>query len=339
MVRAALTFLALLLVAPLASAQAPPAAATQGFHDVAVAVSAAMRRHHFDPDVLDAPAYVEMEREIGRIATRAASRDEFVKEFNSAWRDGPFSHVSMQVARASAADTATYLDTLRVGGDAARLSWTGDVAVLTVTTMMGLDTIEQIEAAYDEITAKNARALIIDLRENDGGTFAGRSLVQHVLRDTLDTGAFVSQPWARARDSAPTFRDVAGVAPWSGWSLTAFWNDVQENLITRIQFIPATPVYDGPVYVLVSRQTRSAAEMTADALLASGRAILIGETTAGRMLSQKMYDMPQGLQLSLPVADYYSFRSGRIEGNGVVPQIQVDPDTALEIALQRAGRN
>jgi C-terminal processing protease CtpA/Prc len=262
-----------------------------------------------------------------------------VKEFNSAWRNGPFSHVSIQVARSSAADTATYLDTLRVGGNGARLSWMGDIAVLTVTTMMGLDTIEQIDAAYGEIAKKGARALIIDLRENDGGAFAGQPLVQHLLRAPLDAGAFVSQPWARATDRPPALDDVAGIEPWNGWSLTAFWRDVQENQITRIQFRPQPPIYDGPVYALVSKQTKSAAEMAADALLASGRVVLIGETTAGRMLSQKMYDMPQGFLLSLPVADYYSFHSGRIEGAGVVPPIQVDPKTALEVALQRAGQD
>lgn len=98
------------------------------------------------------------------------------------------------------------------------------------------------------------------------------------------------------------------------------------------------PTFDGPVYVLISKKTASAAEMAADALLASRRATLIGETTAGRMLSQKMYDMPRGLLLSLPIADYYSFHSGRIEGAGVKPQVQVEPAKALEFALQRAGR-
>jgi C-terminal processing protease CtpA/Prc len=254
------------------------------------------------------------------------------------WRNGPFSHVSLQVAQSNAADTAAYLDTLRVGGRGALLSWTGDIAILTVTTMMGVDTIEQIDAAYDEIAKKSARALIIDLRENDGGAFAGRALVEHILRTPLNAGAFVSQPWARTTDRAPTLQDVAGVEPWSGWSLVDFWRDVQESRITRIQFRPQTPSFDGPVYVLISKQTRSAAEMAADALLASGRATLIGETTAGRMLSQKMYDMPRGLLLSLPIADYYSFRSGRIEGAGVKPQVEVEPGKAMDLALQRAGQ-
>jgi C-terminal processing protease CtpA/Prc len=339
MLRLLLAAFLLMAAMPCAACQSPSLGSPSGFRAVADAVSAAMRSHHFDPDVLRDPAYVAMEGQIAQIAASATSRDEFVKEFNSAWRNGPFSHVSIQIARSSAADTATYLDTMRVGGNGARLSWTGNVAVLTVTTMMGLDTIEQIDGAYGEIARKGARALIIDLRENDGGAFAGQSLVQHVLATPLDAGAFVSQPWARTNDRPPVRQDIADVEPWSGWSLTAFWRDVQESQITRIQFRPEGPIYSGPVYVLISKRTRSAAEMAADALLASGRATLIGERTAGRMLSQKMYDMPQDLLLSLPVADYYSFHSGRIEGAGVVPQVQVDPTMALEIALQRAIQN
>ena len=86
--------------------------------------------------------------------------------------------------------------------------------------------------------------------------------------------------------------------------------------------------------MLINHRTASAAELAADALLAPGRAVLVGEKTGGQMLSQKMYDLPQGLQLFLPIADYYSFHSGRIEGVGVMPQVVVDSDKAMEKTLE-----
>jgi len=52
------------------------------------------------------------------------------------------------------------------------------------------------------------------------------------------------------------------------------------------------------------------------------------------MLSQKMFDIPGGYQLYLPIADYYSVKNGRIEGHGVTPDIICDPDLALEKALE-----
>jgi len=52
------------------------------------------------------------------------------------------------------------------------------------------------------------------------------------------------------------------------------------------------------------------------------------------MLSQKMYDLPRGFQLSLSIADYYSATNGRFEGAGIKPDIEVDVTNAFEIALQ-----
>ena len=63
-----------------------------------------------------------------------------------------------------------FFDNYRVGFEAATVRFDGDVAILTVATMMGADTIEQIEAAYDQIHAAGSKALIIDLRGNSGGT-------------------------------------------------------------------------------------------------------------------------------------------------------------------------
>ena len=50
--------------------------------------------------------------------------------------------------------------------------WTGKIPIMEVKTMMGVDTIEQINEAYKQIDAKNPQALIIDLRNNEGGAFA-----------------------------------------------------------------------------------------------------------------------------------------------------------------------
>lgn len=305
--------------------------------DLSQAIAETMRRNHYNPAELQTPAYKEMEARIADLATTAETREDFVRDFNAAWRDGPFSHVRIDVARSSAADTAAFLDSMRVGGSGAKLEWRQDVAILTVNTMMGADTIEQINAAFDEIAGRPARGLVIDLRNNDGGAFAGIPLVGHTLDKPYDAGVFVSQLWAREMNRAPSDSDIAGIAPWKGWSITSFWRDVQDNRLTRIQFEPVGPIYAGPVFVLVSAKTFSAAEMTADAFKGSGRATLVGEKTLGRMLSQKMYDLPEGLQLSLPIADYYSLDAGRIEGVGVTPHVTTAAADALDFALAKLG--
>jgi carboxyl-terminal processing protease len=303
--------------------------------DVAAAINETMRANHYNPAELDTPEYQQIEAAVTALAKIATSDDEFMNGFREIWENGPFSHVEINPAQQSASDLADYLDTIRIGGGGALLAWQGDVALLTVSTMMGLDTIEEIDAAYVEIAERETSALIIDLRENGGGAFAILPLVSHLLAKPFDAGSFVSQPWNAVHELGPSRADLEAVEPWDGWSIKAFWADVQIDPVTRITFLPAEPVFDGPVYVLTSKRTASAAELATDALKGANRATIIGENTAGEMLSQKIYDIPGGFHLSLPIADYYSVVNGRIEGIGIKPDIETDAAEALDVALKQ----
>lgn len=312
-----------------------PVSPKTDYLEVVTSINETMRAYHYNPAELDTAEYRQIEAATKLLAEAATSDEEFVDGFREIWKDGPFSHVTINVAQQSADELADYLDTIRIGGGGATLAWRGDVALLTVNTMMGLDTIEEIDAAYVEIAEKEASALIIDLRENGGGAFAVLPLVSHLLTEPFDAGSFVSQPWSARHQRAPSRADLNAVDPWKGWSIKSFWADVQTDPVTRISFSPAEPGFHGPVYVLTSKRTASAAELATDALKSANRAVIIGEHTAGEMLSQKIYDVSGGFHLSLPIADYYSVINGRIEGVGVKPDIEVDAVDALDVALER----
>lgn len=304
------------------------------YPEVAAAINATMRTYHYDPQELDTPEYLRIEEAISALGKSVTSDIEFIEGCREIWSNGPFSHVTINDAQQSADDLADYIDTLRIGGGGASLRWQGNVAILTVDTMMGLDTIEEIDAAYTTIAERDASGLIIDLRENGGGAFAVRPLVSHLLAEPFDAGVFVSQPWNTAHDREPNKADLEAVEPWEGWSVRTFWTDVQTDPVTRIAFSPAEPVFGGPVYILTSKYTASAAELATDALRVAERVTIIGERTAGEMLSQTIFDIPGGFHLSLPIADYYSVANGRIEGVGVEPDIAVEAAYALDTALE-----
>ena len=304
------------------------------YPEVAAAINATMRTYHYNPEELDTPEYLRIEEAISALGKSVTSDEAFTEGFREIWSNGPFSHVTINNARQSADDLADYLDTMRIGGGGASLRWQGNVAILTVNTMMGLDTIEEIDAAYAAIAERDASGLIIDLRENGGGAFAVLPLVSHLLAEPFDAGGFVSQPWNTAHDREPNKADLEAVEPWEGWSIRTFWADVQTRPVTRISFSPAEPVFGGPVYILTSRHTASAAELATDALRVANRVTIIGERTAGEMLSQTIFDIPGGFHLSLPIADYYSVANGRIEGVGIEPDIAVDAAHALDTALE-----
>jgi hypothetical protein len=296
-------------------------------------ISKLMANYHYNPKELAGTAYLELEKEIQKLAKTVDSKEDFIDGFNQLWSNGPFSHVRLAKLENSADEMADLIDSLRVGDQSVSLNWEGKTAILTLTTMTGVDTKERVSEAYREIVKKNAEALIIDLRNNDGGTFAGVPLIGHLIKEPLDVGMFVSKKWWENKTAEPNKNDIQTLSPWEGWSIEAFWKDIQEHPLTRIQFKPMLPYFDGHVYLLSSKKTASAAEFTTDAMAQLENVTIIGEKTAGEMLSQKMFDLPYGLQLSLPIADYYSTRIGRIEGFGVEPDVAIDQNFAKKLAM------
>ncbi len=96
--------------------------------------------------------------------------------------------------------------------------------------------------------------------------------------------------------------------------------------LTSYRVDPMRPLFQGPVFVLTSARSISAAEIAADALKAIGRAKIVGEKTPGVVLSSKLFDIPGGFHLRVPIADYYSITGARLEGFGVTPDIAVSAD-------------
>ena len=118
--------------------------------------------------------------------------------------------------------------------------------------------------------------------------------------------------------------------------LDAFFQTLADHgaLVGRVE--PAAPVYRGPVYVLTSGRTGSAAEPLAHLLQATGRATLVGAPTAGAMLASVTVPFGDGWRLTVPTADYVTAEGERLEGVGVVPAVAVEPERAMAEALSRA---
>ena len=306
---------------------------TQELLVVSENISQLMSKYQYNPNELNTDAYFSLEKKVKDLAKTSHTKQEFVKEFNQFWKEGPFSHVALSLSKNTANEMAEYLDIMRMGDQSVSLEWIEKTAILTVNTMMGVDTKERVFEAYREISKKETKSLIIDLRNNKGGTFAGIPLVGHVLTESIDAGIFVSRKWWVNNTKEPKLEDVQDLTPWQGWSLRLFWKDIQEVPLTRIQFTPMRPHFNGAVYVLISKESASATEFTVDALANEEKVTIIGEPTAGEMLSQKMFDLPYGFQLSLPIAEYYSTRIGRIEGKGVKPDILIDQSVAMDLAI------
>jgi carboxyl-terminal processing protease len=307
---------------------------TRDFRQTADAINKTIRTHHFRRTDLDTAEYHQIEKDVIALGDRATSAEEFMEGFNALWRKGPFSHVSLRKAQESVAERYERFDTEMAGPDAVTLTWQGNAAILTVNTMSGADTIEAIDAAYGEIVSRTAAKLIIDLRRNDGGAFAVVPLVGHLIDKPIDAGVFVVGSWYVDHRIPPGPADFSSARPWRGYSVRAFQADVLTRPLTSYRIDPLSPRFQGPVFVLTSGRSLSAAEIAADALKSIGRAKIVGEKTPGAVLSSKLFDIPGGFHLRVPIADYYSITGARLEGVGVTPDIAVSADQALDVALK-----
>ncbi len=96
---------------------------------------------------------------------------------------------------------------------------------------------------------------------------------------------------------------------------------------------------DGPiansVAVLVDSDSRSAAELTPAALQEAGRAVVIGERTAGAVLVSQETRLPDGGRLTLSRADFVTSGGVRLEKRGVTP----DHEAVVTREDRRAGRD
>ncbi len=91
---------------------------------------------------------------------------------------------------------------------------------------------------------------------------------------------------------------------------------------------------DKPLIILISGKTFSAAESFAFGMQAVGRAKLIGETTGGGGYMNDFFALPYSLGASVSVGRTFDHRTGKDwQGIGVMPDLQVESDHALETAL------
>ena len=87
--------------------------------------------------------------------------------------------------------------------------------------------------------------------------------------------------------------------------------------------------------VLVDATSRSAAELTPAALQEAGRAVVVGEATAGSVLISQDTVLPDGGRLTLSRADFRTSGGVRLEKRGVVPDVVVVASSAEDISTGR----
>lgn len=156
-------------------------------------------------------------------------------------------------------------------------------------TQFGSRTGAEFREAVAEAKRSNARAILLDLRQNSGGfvTAAGDVACKWILDKP-----FVVE---RAKNKPGQDKNCSGVASLRGI----------------------------PTAVLIDNQTASAAEIAAAALQDNG-AVLVGQKSYGKGVGQISIKLFDGSELSLVTFEWLSPKGRSINGKGLDPDIETE---------------
>ena len=210
-----------------------------------------------------------------------------------------------------------------------RVDFSGGVSCGTIATTIGYIEISTFDGAQflpevdSALSALNGvQSIIIDVRNNDGGL--------------VDNAIGAASRFAQARVT------VAYVKYRNGPAHTDFTNFLEQ------QVQPAGPSqFAGPVYLLTSRNTVSAAELFTLSMHALGRTTVVGDTTAGETGSPFARELQNGWTYQLPESIEYTLAGASFEDIGLPPdvalqntnrQLAASIDAQLERAIALASQ-
>lgn len=205
-------------------------------------------------------------------------------------------------------------------------------AYLEITSFAGA--AQEVDSIFNIIKQKNYQNLIVDLRNNVGGSVeAGMAFATNIIDKETFGGVFLTQKWFNNNKELPTPDDYKNLSHFTEANYDLIIEGIHQTEGLCLKIIPKKQVYQGKLYVLTNNKTASTCEPIVYELKKQNRAIIIGETTAGSMLNGEMFDLVNGFKMFIPTADYYSSDGYRIDQNGVKPNVETKSDDALNRAI------
>jgi carboxyl-terminal processing protease len=179
----------------------------------------------------------------------------------------------------------------------------GDIGYIRITGFIGSRREDGTEGEFTEALeahkASGMKALILDLRDNQGGLL---NAAYHIADAFIDEGLIVSTKGER--------------------------REFNEEYPATSELLCPSNI---PLIVLVNEYSASASEIVAGAIRDTRRGILVGQKTYGKGVVQKRYPLTDGGSMSLTISTYYTPNGTKINEVGINPQVVIEPDEPDEI--------
>ncbi len=202
----------------------------------------------------------------------------------------------------------------------------GYLKVAVFPGMVGVDVANEMSDAVANLG--NVDRLIVDLRGNTGGGAGALRLMSLMTPDRRPVGYSPNKKWA-ARDLStekarfPRFGKIPATKGASLWLLGLRFLPAlvtKSPIVLESEGLGPKP-YDGRIVLLVDRHTASAAEMVTIFAKENKLATIVGEKTAGRLLSATSVKVGHGFRLALPTGAYYTWNGMALEGSPIEPDV------------------
>lgn len=208
-----------------------------------------------------------------------------------------------------------------------------DVGYLKVAMfpgMVGVVVANRISEAVESLG--NVRGLIIDLRGNTGGGVGALRVMSLLTPHRLPVGFAIDQRRYKGNLEAnkltfPRFSRIPQDTKYL-WLLGLRFAPAmmaKKPIVLETEGLGPKP-FHGSIALLVDRHTASAAEMIIAFARENNLATIVGEKTAGRLLSATSGKVGKGFRLALPTGVYRTWRGSVFEGNPIEPDLESEFD-------------
>ncbi len=159
-------------------------------------------------------------------------------------------------------------------------------------------TAEDFKNKYQELEKQGIKSLIIDLRNNGGG----------IVDEALKIADFILE-----KDQVILY-------------------EVDKNNKEEVEKSKNEPIIKMPVVILTNKNTASSSEILAGALKDNGKAKIVGTTTFGKGVIQKLMQLIDGSGLKITSEEYLTPNRTKINKIGIEPDEKVElPETVTNV--------